>query len=561
MQTGQPRRLKVALDKLHAVEQRLQLSEPQSPLEHHPSLAESVPISLLAVIAVSEEALEKKQRSVLRSLSIFPSKPNTFSEEAAIVTAGALTSDLDTLADFGLLESGGVGRYAIHQTISDYGKVQDCDSVSFERMAKFFVSFVEDHQKDFRALEIEGSNILEALKISHVREFNSIFLRGTVSFCPFLEVRGLHLVAEMLLNSTETLARQANDINALVLALVYLARIAGNRGDYEVAEKRLQESIALTQGADEHLRIVALRDLGSLLIKRARYSDSEKYLLEGLKLARKSADRENTTALLLNLGALEGAKGRIAEANSYLCQALISAREIQHTEYIGKIQQNLGNVASGRGRFEEATEHTRGALASAKSLGYRRGIASALQNLAVFENNKHHYADAEPLALEAFHLYQQIGDREGMTAGLQILSKAVGRLGRHEEAESFVQQALVIAREIDDQRRISGALSEYGERLFEHGRTVEAVEQFREAVAIGRKIGNLSCTAEALYTWARAVAAQGDFASARQMAEESYALFETSGDNNAALVRAWLATLRLRRLLSLFSIFRRSRMN
>ncbi|HZT35219.1 MAG TPA: NB-ARC domain-containing protein, partial [Nitrososphaera sp.] len=154
MQGGQPRRVQVALHKLHAAEQRLRLSEPQSPLEHHPSLAESVPISLYAVISVSEEALKKKQRNALRSLALFPSKPTTFSEEAALATADASTSDLDALADSGLLESGGAGRYAIHQTISDYGKIRNCDSASFERMCEFFVSFVEGHQKDFRALEI-----------------------------------------------------------------------------------------------------------------------------------------------------------------------------------------------------------------------------------------------------------------------------------------------------------------------------------------------------------------------------------------------------------------------
>jgi molecular chaperone DnaK len=77
MQTGQPRRLRAALDRLKQVHERLQLSQPQAVLERHPSLPEDVPLSLLEIIKMSDEALNEEARQALRALSVFPSKPNS----------------------------------------------------------------------------------------------------------------------------------------------------------------------------------------------------------------------------------------------------------------------------------------------------------------------------------------------------------------------------------------------------------------------------------------------------------------------------------------------------
>src|SRR6266487_3246952 len=172
MRTGQPRRLLTALERLHRVEERLQLSQPQAGLEHHPSLSDSVPLSLLEVIKISDEALDEEARQALRALTVFPSKPNTFSEEAALAVAATSTKTIDTLTDFGLLESSGPSRYTLHQAISDYTRTKLTDELVYERMVEFFIHFVENRKTDNNLLEREMSNTLAAVEIMLEREMH-----------------------------------------------------------------------------------------------------------------------------------------------------------------------------------------------------------------------------------------------------------------------------------------------------------------------------------------------------------------------------------------------------
>lgn len=107
------------------------MTQPQGGIERHPGLPEGVPLSQLAVIQISDEALDKGTQQALRALSVFPSKPNSFSEEAALAVASTNDQAIDTLVDFGLLESSGEGRYTLHQTISDYAQYNLIDTTAY----------------------------------------------------------------------------------------------------------------------------------------------------------------------------------------------------------------------------------------------------------------------------------------------------------------------------------------------------------------------------------------------------------------------------------------------
>src|SRR5438270_3093811 len=85
---GQPRRIRQAIERLRIVEMRLHLQEPQALVERSPSLADAPAISLHTLIAVSDQQLDERARTALYALSVFPPKPNTFSESAALTVCG-----------------------------------------------------------------------------------------------------------------------------------------------------------------------------------------------------------------------------------------------------------------------------------------------------------------------------------------------------------------------------------------------------------------------------------------------------------------------------------------
>ncbi len=130
-QSGQPRRLQAALERLcQNVQDRLYLAEPQIPWEHATSWPIGTALSLQATIELSIQHLPARARAALYALSIFPPKPQSFSEEAALSVCNTTTEVLDLLVDCGILECTQSGRYQVHQTIADYAQFHRIDPAS-----------------------------------------------------------------------------------------------------------------------------------------------------------------------------------------------------------------------------------------------------------------------------------------------------------------------------------------------------------------------------------------------------------------------------------------------
>jgi transcriptional regulator with XRE-family HTH domain len=163
---GQVRRLRAAMECLLNTEQRLQLSIPFVQLDAHPGLPAETLLSLQSVIEVSDQHLDEQARQALRALSVFPAKPNTFSEEAALVVSAVPVETLDKLSDAGLLEVDEAGRYMVHRVIADYARASLKNQDPFRRFVTYYETYIEENRADFEALEQERQNILVALEIA-----------------------------------------------------------------------------------------------------------------------------------------------------------------------------------------------------------------------------------------------------------------------------------------------------------------------------------------------------------------------------------------------------------
>ena len=100
----------------------MQLCEPLGSHDHA-SLPKTPSLSLQSVFAVTCQQLDNEARAALSALSVFPPKPTSFSEEAALGVAGRTVNTLDALLDTGLLESSAPGRYTLHPVVADYARV------------------------------------------------------------------------------------------------------------------------------------------------------------------------------------------------------------------------------------------------------------------------------------------------------------------------------------------------------------------------------------------------------------------------------------------------------
>lgn len=155
----QPRRLHLALAWLYQPENRLHLEQPQVALARS---ATDATLSLQATIALSDCALSEQARTALRQLSVFPARPNTFSEQAALAVTSASVEVFDQLSDAGLLESRGLDRYSLHPCIADYALLHTENQCAEYRFVNFFTRFLALHQDERQLVEQERMNIFAA---------------------------------------------------------------------------------------------------------------------------------------------------------------------------------------------------------------------------------------------------------------------------------------------------------------------------------------------------------------------------------------------------------------
>ncbi len=538
--SGQARRIDAALQRLNNAEERLQISEPRGPVERHPSLSAGTPLSLLSVFTVTDQQLDEQARAALYALSVFPPKPNSFSEEAALAVANCTVDALDILLDVGLLESSVSGRYTLHQTIADYARLHLEETTAAERLVSYFTNFVEAHKKDYELLEQESNLTLAALEIAYGLGKWSDLVRCACAFAPFLLLRGIYAVAEQHLQRAYDAAMVLVDSHGITTTLMYLGQIAQNQGNYTQAENSYQEGLTLARQVEDLESISALlNDLGWITWKQGNYSLAETYLQEGLILARQIEDRERISGLLKVLGSVVGSRGDYTQEKVYLQEGLAIARQLGDREQICSLLINLGVTAGEQGDYVQAEASFQEGLALARQIGDREKICTLLANLGDVEGELGDYIQAETYFQEGLTIARQIGHREWISILLINLGSIAQKQWNYKQAETYLQEGLTIARHIGRPRITFNALYEYG-NLYLNQQQIEATEQIFREMLTTIPVGDQELLALAHYGLARTAAAKGNKQEAQMFGEASVTALEAIGHRNAKEVRDWL---------------------
>src|SRR5262249_12030959 len=148
------------------------------------SLPIETSLSLQSVIAVTDQLLPAPAQKALYALSVFPPKPNTFSEESALAVTASTIDELDTLSDTGLLESNGE-RYTLHQVIDVYARLRLSEQEkrnAYNRLIAYMTDYVEEHKKDYELLALESSTIRSALEVAYEQGKQSELVRTICAF-------------------------------------------------------------------------------------------------------------------------------------------------------------------------------------------------------------------------------------------------------------------------------------------------------------------------------------------------------------------------------------------
>jgi tetratricopeptide (TPR) repeat protein/DNA-binding XRE family transcriptional regulator len=580
--SGPARRITAAMERLSDAEVRLQISEPHVPVESHPSLPIETSLSLQSVIAVTDQLLSPAAQFALYALSVFPPKPNTFTEEAALAVTASTIDELDALSDAGMLESNGE-RYTLHQVIADYAhmRLQDHSTrEAYSRLITYITEYVEAHKKDYELLELESSTIGATLEIAYHQTKQPELIRATCAFAPFLILRGFYSVAEhhlkraydaatqlddkegitgtlLYLGEIEqrqsnyaqaetylqqglTLARQGNNQERICALLIQLGTVFQHQGDFQQAETTYQEGLTLARNiADNEKICILLNNLGWVNVKRGEFAQAEGYLQEGLTLARKINDRERVCGLLRILGSLVGSRGNFIQAQMYLQEGLIIARQLGDSEQICAHLIDLGVVSLQQGKNSQAKMYLQEGLELARQIGHREQICRVLVNLGDIFVEEDNYIQAAISFQEGLELAREIGHREWISALLINLGMTARKQGHYYDAKLYLQEGLALANQISQPHIICVMLCELGNLSLSERDTTLADDYFRKMLE-QIPSGDQELLALAYYGLARVYALQGNIENARLHGSKSITIFEVMEHRMVAEVREWM---------------------
>lgn len=501
------------------------------------------------------------------------------------VTVETAANRLRELARLSLVRPETKDRYTLHPLLQTYAREKIAQDAVFERLVAFYVDYVIQHEFNYEALDLETSNILATLQTGFEQNLTDTLIQGVNAFYTYLEMRGLHDLAEHHLKQALQVATSSQDARGAALILTNFGHLEHKRGDYPQAEAHLQAGLTLArQVEDPQIVSRLLHRLAALIIEQGDYAQAEAYLLAALPLARQIGDDKILCDVLSLLGKVVAhSRGDYDQVEAYLQESYNLARQIGDRNRLGDSLMRLGALAYERGQWEQAKAFFQEGLTLARTIGDLEGELRQLHNLGIVAQGQGDYEQAEFYLQAGLTLAEKIDLREMMALTLTSLGEVAFEQGEFVESERHYQQALTIAREINHPANLSYVLANlgavatkrgdyddaevylqegwdlagetgqpwdmytvltcWGELHLEQGQLDAAETALKQAMGIAQEAGIEELVGEALYKSARIKAAQGNLTEASRLGQGSLAILKKLGHHWQAEVESWLANL------------------
>ncbi len=543
---GSPRRLQNALKRLGETQQRLSLSQTQSPLQRSDEDPQSALISLERVIQLSTESLDEQAREALSALSVFPPKPNSFSEDAACAAANIAPEVLDTLDDSGLIEVSG-NRYQLHQTIADFARVRRMSDAPYGRLASFYQNTLATGAAS-EWIDSEITNILHVLETAHNEPSTKALAIAIANHLfRYFDERDLFSSADRVYRRATALADEVGDPALRANTALNLAYFDIKLGRFEDAGARVDALLENRKAGapdllrDDKIRATALIRGGTVAMARQTLELAHARFAQGLQLA----DQQQWHELQLEGRYFQGTAlrlmGRYAEAEeTYKC-GLTLADSLHRTVHSARFLYQLGLLLTRRGDLIAADAINRRGLALARTANNAVRQCLLLGNLAEIALTRGDYARADDYAKQSLTLSAGIENPEARVMALHFLAQSALARGDYAASEQFLNDGLDAVRDYKSGYHFNAMLLDtQGELMLKTGEHTRAQQAFDALLSLARETQDIDYIASARFGQAR-LAIRADINQARMLGRESLSLYEQSGASRAAVVRAWLS--------------------
>ncbi|MCC6457917.1 MAG: tetratricopeptide repeat protein [Caldilineaceae bacterium] len=528
--SGHPRRLREVVAQLRQVKERIYAEMPLSPLEAHPSRPDRSYVSIAAAIEISDDALDGSSRRALRALSVFPAKPNSFSEDAALAVCAEPLQVVDTLVDAGLLESSAPERYMMHQSIHDYGTLSLTDLAVHQRMATYYADYVLAHEQDHELLAQDYANITAATVTADERGYDEELIRLCNGFADFLIIRGHYSSAVGYLQKAHQVARVLGYPLHVIQCLRNMGRVMERQGNLKEAEAYLSQGVQVAEGTGEEAELAALLLLlGIVKTNLSDFTLAQDCYESALKVAEKRQDVRLQSHLHQNLGILAQKQGALGVAARHFRQALLFVEALGDQRRISGVLGNMGALAYQRGHYKLAKDLFTRVLGIAQSLRHLDHESNTLGNLGLVAAKLGDTEKAMSLYNSAISVARKIGLRETLTFLLRSLGTLLGERGEMEQERSLYLEGLDVARALGHKERIAQYLLSLGAIASDEKKFEEAQAYYKEGRALAEGIGSRKLIADFDRNAGIIAVNLDDYATAEKLFERSLAAARSVG--------------------------------
>ena len=216
-----------------------------------------------------------------------------------------------------------------------------------------------------------------------------------------------------------------------------LGLVAFRQGDYQLAQKQLEEALALHQlSADPQRAGQTLRNLGAVMRNSHQYDASTSFYERSLSYSRTIGDRWSENIVLNNLGDIAYYSGDFDKALSAYQESLEVARSIGNRIGEGIVLNNLGILYRAIGLFNQAEQSFLAGQQVHERNQFDRGKGWSLGSLGLLHVLRGQTQSGLIFAKHALELFERIADYQGILYATLYLGHVHLASEKWDDAES-----------------------------------------------------------------------------------------------------------------------------
>jgi tetratricopeptide (TPR) repeat protein/transcriptional regulator with XRE-family HTH domain len=529
-----------------------------------------------AVLSWSYRQLDDETARVFRLAGLHPGAHLDRYAIAALtgMTLGQAEQMLLSLAEGGLVQQGGPGRYSMHDLLREYARElsaeQDSESARRNALTALFdcylhaayaasaVMYPADSQRPPRvpapatplppfadpaqAEEWLDSELASLVAISGYAAANGWLVHATemsaISYT-YLHIGHHYTEAEAVHRQALEAAEIADDHSAAGTAMFGLADADFRQGRLQDAIERYQQALRRYQQADDRPgQIRARHHLSNTYQTVGQFGPAAAHLRLVLAFYRAVGDRVREVHVLDDLGLLYLRLGRYEQASRYLHRTLALCRETGDRRIEPNVMMRIAFADLRLGQLDQAADRCELALAIMRDRGDRRGESNALRYLGAVRMQQGEYERAASCMRQTLVMSAEFDCIAAQADTLGDLGLVRIRQGRPEEAIKNLQQALGLARRLEQSNLVAIILNGLGEAFIAAGRPVQSRERYTEALTIAAEVGDKYEMARAQAGVGSAQHALGDTAAAIRLWRLAYDGYVSLGVPEAEEIRS-----------------------